>query len=611
MNFKTLLFTFAGLLIAGTLLAQPIVIEGGIENSGLLETTINGDTTATGERNNPDQVYELKAGQFYVQEAAINVTNPDGTIIIRGQTGGTKPVWVKVAKEEINIGTNAINGSLTMQNIHYQTMQMVDRVLPWSAFNLTADSAHLLVEDCLVEFVNGIIWNLNAVSTGAEIVVRNSYFRDFNEFNQWWGSRVVQCKVPVDNFIFENNTVAGGGLTVLGQESLTEYAVINHNTFINNHKYPFLNQYWVEVYFTNNLFVNANMVGEDMENVATGGQDPDALMHGISGVDTITLNIWIQGKFLNADSTALTEEVDEISDYIYYAADNVVTYSPTLDFYYGGGYNDNTAFAAPESYLDWGGMGTGPWEVVNVPGIWSNSRTQALIADHANIVEENNEIYTIALADLGLGTDPLPQAAADTFIQWNQNQWGVPDVVTVTLEGKKVYAFGDYDPNTIPGVELEAAPAGQGGINKISDLIEDFSYTADLTSKSDGLRIGALHWDDEVYDGAASLAAVKAAYEAVGTDVEDVVSLSDFNLRNYPNPFNSSTTISFNLEKNSRVNLAVYDISGRKVEVLINENRMAGENIVQFSPENGSSNIYFIRLVSEDKTVTKRMMMLK
>jgi hypothetical protein len=605
MKCKTLLFAFAGLLAAGSLIAQdPIVIDGGLANAGLLETTINGDTNTDGTRKNPDQVYELQAGQFYIQQAPINVNNPDGTIIIRGQEGGTKPVWVKTAKEEVDVGANQIASSLTMQNIHYQNMQTDNRALPWSAFNITADSAHLLVEDCVVEFCNGIIWNMNNVSAGAELVIRDSYFRDLMDFRQWWGSRVAQCKVPVDNFVFENNTVTGGGLTILGQECLFEYAFINHNTFVNNHKYPFLNQYWKECYFTNNLFVNANMVGEDMENVATGGQDPDALMHGISGVDTITLNIWVQGKFLNEDSTVLDPSL-ALDQIIYYAADNVVTYSTTLDEYYNGNVDGIFPGVAPASYLDWGGMGTGPWEVVNVPGIWSNSRTQALIADHSNIVDENNHIYDIALVDLGLGTDPLPQAAADTFVKWNRNQWGVPDVTTIGDAGRAVYAFGDYDPTTIPGEETEDG----AGVTKISDFIEDFSYTMSLVSQSDGLRVGALHWNDETYDGAASLAAVKAAYDAA-TAVEDVIS-RDFGLRNYPNPFNSNTMISFNLEKASHVNLSVFDISGRRVQVLLDENRLAGLNEVQFAPENASSNIYFIRLTTEDHTVTKKMMMLK
>ncbi len=612
MKLKTLLFVFAGLLAVGSLMAQDIiVIDGGLPNAGLLETTINGDTAADGTRLNPNRIYELQAGQYYIQNAPINVNNPDGTIIIRGQTGGIKPVWVKAAKEEVNVGSNNIASSLTMQNIHYQNRQMDNNAQPWSAFNITADSAHLLVEDCFVEFCNGIIWNMNNVSSGAELQIRDSYFRDFNDFTQWWQARVAQCKVPVDYFVFENNTVSGGGLTILGQECLFEYAVINHNTFINNHKYPFLNQYWKECYFTNNLFVNANMVGEDMENVATGGQDPDALMHGISGVDTITVkNVWVQGKFYvgwpdATDSTQLVPALD-LDQIIYYAADNVVTYSPTLDEYYNGNVDGIFPGEAPASYLEWGGLGQAPYKVVNVPGIWSNSRTQDLVAAYSNIVDENNSIYEIALADLGLGTDPLPQAAADSFIKWNRFQWGVPDITTIGDPGKAVYAFGDYDPKTIPGVETENG----AGINKISDVIEDFSYTMELTSKSDGLRIGALHWNDETYDGAASLAAVKAAYEAA-TDVEEVSRPAGFDLKNYPNPFNSSTTISFNLEKASHVNLSVYDISGRRVQILINEDRLAGQHTVQFAPDQVSSNIYFLKLTTDDHTVTKKMMMLK
>ena len=376
MKSKLILVLFVCAFMTGYLFAQDVVvIEGGFDNAGLLESTINSDTTDTGERANPNRIYELKANTFYIQNAAININNPDGTLTIRGQEGGTKPVIVRSPVNEVEPGTNVINSSLTIQNVHWQAMSTSGQ-LNWQEFNIKGEDHHLLVENSLFEFVNGIWFNLNNVTKGAEIIVRNCYFRDlFNNGRRWWASRAVQCKVPVDNFIFENNTVSGGGLTVLGQECLFEYAVINHNTFINNHKYPFLNQYWKEVYFTNNLFVNANMVGEDLENVATCGQDPDALILGIAGVDTITNRIQIQEKFLTPDS-ALTGEVDELSDIIYYAADNVVVYSKELDNYYGGGYNDIGDY--PVSYLTWGGA-EGPFKVLNVPGIWYNERSQALV----------------------------------------------------------------------------------------------------------------------------------------------------------------------------------------------------------------------------------------
>ncbi len=368
---------------------------------------------------------------------------------------------------------------------------------------------HLLVEDCLFEHCNVKIFEMNEVRSGAEIVIRNSYFRDLNGFDQWWGSRVVECKVPVDTFVFENNTVSGGGLTVLAQECLFDYSVINHNTFINNHKYPFLNHHWKEVYITNNLFVNTNMAGEDLENVASGGSDPDVVLRGISGLDSIDSHILIQGKYLNEDSTLLSPEVDGLDDIIYYAADNVVTYSETLDNYYNGSV-DGVWNDAPASYLTWGGT-EGPFRVLNVPGMWLNSRSQTWIEAYDNLKDENNSIYEMRTPDLGLGTDPLKQDAADIFIQWNRSQWQVPGIEEPA--DFLAYQFGDYDPLTIPGINTEDSDAG--GITKISDLIEDFSYDANLISKSDGLRIGALHWNNEAFDGEASLAAVKKAYNRI------------------------------------------------------------------------------------------------
>jgi hypothetical protein len=570
---------------------QVMVIEGGSENGGILENTINGDTTLTGERINPNRIYELKAGETYFQHGPIRVNNPGGTITIRGEEGGSKPVILKVPLDGAEIGTNEIKSNLTLRNIQYHTRQ-TDGVRPVSCWNIEGADHHLLVEDCLIEHCNLSIFNMDQVPQGAEIVINNSYFRDLNGFDQWWGSRIVQCRVPVDLFIFENNTVSGGGLTILGQNCLFDYSVINHNTFINNHKHPFLNQYWKEVYFTNNLFVNTNIVGEDIENIAFGGSDPDVTLHGISGLDSIKLTIRIQGKYLNEDSTALTSEVDGLDDVIYYSADNVVTYSATLDQYYDGSI-DGVWDDAPASFLNWSGT-EGPFRVLNVPGMWLNSRSQAWIEAYDNLKDENNSIYQIRTGDLGLGTDPLPQDAADLFIQWNRSQWAVPGVEPPAdfLE----YQFGDYDPITIPGVNTEDSQAG--GITKFSDLPEDFSYSANLISKSDGLRIGALHWNNETFDRAASLTAVKQAYNRIHTGYADRAAFpsSKIELKNFPNPFGSETVIEYNLPDGVHTELDVYNVTGQLVENLVNEFQGAGIHKVSFHATGLSDGIYFCQI---------------
>jgi hypothetical protein len=400
--------------------------------------------------------------------------------------------------------------------------------------------------------------------------------------------------------------VTGAQLTILQKDALCDFALINHNTFINNSKYPFLNLNWKEMYVTNNLFVNVNWTGEDYENVASGGQDPDGLLMGIVGLDTIENNIDIHDKYL--DNGNLNSELDDFSDLIWYAADNVVVYNSTLDNYYNGGLNSNPNFNAPESYLTWNQSihGSGPFQVHNVPAVWMNERTTKLVEDHANIKSENNSIYELTIDQLGLVTDPLPQDAADVYIQFNRNQYAVPGVAMPTDEEFKTTYFGDYDPNTIPGVGGENSK--EGGITLVSDLNEDFSYTANLLSKSDGLPIGSLLWDDKSYDFASSLESIKSVYGGGDKQVVEEISLitSSFQIKSYsevlikcyPNPAHESAEISIRLPRNEHIKLDIYDLQGKLIQNLLNEERPAGMTKVVFAPVSGK-NMYMYRLTTQ------------
>ena len=65
---------------------------------------------------------------------------------------------------------------------------------------------------------------------------------------------------------------------------------------------------------------------------------------------------------------------------------------------------------------------------------------------------------------------------------------------------------------------------------------------------------------------------------------------------NYPNPFNPSTTIHFAMPVDARVILAVYDVLGREVAVLINEERTAGRHYVTFDSRSMASGVYHYRI---------------
>lgn len=81
--------------------------------------------------------------------------------------------------------------------------------------------------------------------------------------------------------------------------------------------------------------------------------------------------------------------------------------------------------------------------------------------------------------------------------------------------------------------------------------------------------------------------------------------------QNFPNPFNPSTTIKFQLPRASQVNLTVFDIVGRDVSVLVNDRRDAGVHEVRFDASGLSSGVYFCRLQAGDFTQTKRLLLLR
>jgi DUF971 family protein len=82
-------------------------------------------------------------------------------------------------------------------------------------------------------------------------------------------------------------------------------------------------------------------------------------------------------------------------------------------------------------------------------------------------------------------------------------------------------------------------------------------------------------------------------------------------LQNYPNPFNPTTVVSYQLPAAGVVRLAVYDVLGRQVAVLVNETKPAGSYTVRFDGGRFSSGAYYCRLSAGGFLATKRMMLIK
>jgi len=81
--------------------------------------------------------------------------------------------------------------------------------------------------------------------------------------------------------------------------------------------------------------------------------------------------------------------------------------------------------------------------------------------------------------------------------------------------------------------------------------------------------------------------------------------------QNFPNPFNPSTVIGFQVGTQDLASLRVYDIMGREVAVLVNEVMPAGEHFVTFDASNLASGVYIYRLSVGTEVFTKRMTLIK
>ncbi len=82
-------------------------------------------------------------------------------------------------------------------------------------------------------------------------------------------------------------------------------------------------------------------------------------------------------------------------------------------------------------------------------------------------------------------------------------------------------------------------------------------------------------------------------------------------VQNFPNPFNPTTVVSYQLSEVSDVKLAVYDILGREVAVLVNERKEPGQYRVRYDASGLSSGVYFCRLSTGREMLTRKMILTK
>ena len=114
-----------------------------------------------------------------------------------------------------------------------------------------------------------------------------------------------------------------------------------------------------------------------------------------------------------------------------------------------------------------------------------------------------------------------------------------------------------------------------------------------------------------VFDPQANIVLKVANTNLVSVEEDEQLPI-EFSLeQNYPNPFNPSTTIKFTLPEKEVVTLKIYDVVGNEVTVILNEEKQAGSNSIEFNAGELASGTYFYKLQAGSNIETRKMILLK
>ena len=150
-----------------------------------------------------------------------------------------------------------------------------------------------------------------------------------------------------------------------------------------------------------------------------------------------------------------------------------------------------------------------------------------------------------------------------------------------------------------------------------TDVVSDFSVDAFYTDY-------ALEWDTEYFYRVAAYIGywtdysnvISVTLEFVGTADGDGLPATYAVHQNYPNPFNPLTTLRYDLPEDAMVNITIYDMMGRVVKILVNDQQTAGYRSTQWNATNDagsplSAGMYLYTIRAGDFSQTRKMLLLK
>jgi hypothetical protein len=208
------------------------------------------------------------------------------------------------------------------------------------------------------------------------------------------------------------------------------------------------------------------------------------------------------------------------------------------------------------------------------------------------------------------GLEPLTSPTIGVAINWNKL------IIDVPKEAIAGQVYLRYNPN-------------QGKVDLINTAFGDNNFTLKKELVENGeilLEFGLVesHDDDRVISIKPEInepAEARVIYKfygkdrsliAAGTQKISLVIPAEFRLmQNYPNPFNNTTIIRYAVPEETDVQLEIFDINGRLVEILVTRKHQPGFYDLKWSGRRVASGVYFIKLDAAKTILTQKMILLK
>ncbi|PID56079.1 MAG: hypothetical protein CR986_10520 [Ignavibacteriae bacterium] len=348
-----LLFFSTSLIGQADTVLVPSVVDG--EPFGAINKFIIGDTTSTGERVNPERYYKLEKNKIYFLNGEFHAHFDLRLIADDVEDGEKPPIVASTTGSDGTIQLIQFNlfGDAYIKNIIFQ-------MTPPSGNGESNASFFLSKLDGNYEFDNvrwewGLWTAIAVVIPLNKIKVTNCYFRNPQHKTNIFNGRGITFyqENPADTVIIQNNTFFNiNSFSFVADNSSIPPGLLlfDHNTIVNQMKWP-IHSYWItNAVVTNNIFFNSSAFGENHQD--TEGQDPERLQYGLINIYPAPQDILDYHGVTEAERSYICDRnayyfTDDIKDYW---AEYELPDVPFMNSRTQGMFDDDANY--PNLYLD-------------------------------------------------------------------------------------------------------------------------------------------------------------------------------------------------------------------------------------------------------------------